>query len=176
MIKFNEEKIQGIRWANKVLKDSLKHFKMIIGRSHYDCNYIKVKKERYENNKYHGMVERNQFGNYLNSVYGKNHLEEMPYYKHQEIDVTDINIYDEDWTKEYGNTYDNSPDLYKEEFTCETMSASSSSFGIVTRVSKNSIWVEEYYSEVELKFSSCSVLQIAYGEKARAGSHIAWKG
>ena len=169
LIKVKLEKIKTIKWSITELSPSLKDFKLLAAKSEYDCRYIKTEEEKWADDKTYTTLKPDQFSGYIDNIYGKSSSKTVP--KKDLYGVVDIDLYSSQWNKAYA------PSSSYADFNCLTLQVGVASSGTVKRVGSKSIWVIENTVEIELQFTSCSVLQTVHPSGIIApDSHIMWRG
>ena len=175
-IKKQENQIIYTRRAIYDLENELSKVTVIIEKFIYDCRDVRILDYNYGGDNFFGYLPANNFYNYMEKTYGTRDIPYLPSYNDR-VQVHNVNIYSSDYTSQYGSTYSYGSDLYRDDFECSSLSAKTSYYGKVSRITKNTIYVQESSGESSLYIASCTNFQTSTGYRyPRVGDRIAWRG
>ena len=168
-----------VKWtknAIKVLEESLSELSIIVKKSIYECVDIPVYDYNYYPLGFYSYLNKDDFYDYLSYIFGQGYPRSfVPKYENR-VEVTNVNIYSDDWTKNYGRAYSYG-NRFEDDFSCRDLDDSRTYSGYIKEISKSSIYVREDNRDSRLYLATCSVLQVSGDRRLpRSGDKIIWKG
>ena len=146
--------IKRIQKSVKRLTDNLNFLKKKIEESYYECRDVDFDELGVVEGSFYGYTKREVFETYVYNNYGQSINPRGRKYNGKDIvEIRAIDFSSQIWEKQYGIAYGSNF-----EYGSNCFVSRKSEVGRITKITKNSIYVREKSTDIQLVIGSCSVL------------------